>query len=123
MALKLSADRRQFTRYACPSDFTLHLKVKGSFKRHVGVPVDFNRHGMAFFSDRSHAPGTRLVLDLVCAGKRLSNLICVVHNCMQTGNGYRCGVGFRPQTTSQREAESYLSDLEKDIIAWEASSA
>lgn len=87
------------------------VRRKGRLARLQGLAVDFNRFGMGLVLDQPIPKDTTVFLSLLGAGRRVDNVIGIVHNCSSQKNGYRCGVQFRTQSELQQDRCSVEQDL------------
>jgi len=108
------------------ADIAVALRPRGRLGDIAAQAVDFNRHGIAVFTDQSLAKDRTIYVSLRCGEHRLDNLVGVVHNCVRQGGHYRSGIRFRPSSELQRDrmqVEEVLSCLEATLVGNRARSA
>jgi hypothetical protein len=92
-----------------------YVRPKGRFNRLSVEVLDFNRHGAAIQVHQPLAREQLVFLTLKHGMTRLERIIGVVHNCMPTDSGFRCGIRFRTQSDLQFDKvqiDAQLADLE-----------
>lgn len=94
------------------------VRLKGTFSRQSVEILDFNRHGAAIHL-HTPLPNEQVVfLTLKHGSTQLERIIGVVHNCLDTQAGYRCGIRFRTQSELQFDkavTEDQLARLEGQL--------
>lgn len=117
-------DRRTYPRREAP-ELAVTLRQRGQLARCRARVIDFNRFGMAVFTDRPLDKDRRLFISLRWEEIRLENVVGVVHNCIphepppagappeDGGNrhGYRCGIRFRTRSELQLDQQQVEVDL------------
>ncbi len=104
------AERRIRTRL--PTDGLLvTLRRKGRLSRLEGLAVDFSRYGLGLILDQPLPKDCTVYLALTGAGQRLENVIGIVHNCIATDEGYRCGIAFRTTSDLQEDQQRVENTL------------
>ena len=112
-------ERRGRPRLPGSSSLSAELRIKGQMGQLAVRVMDFNRFGLAACCQRP-LPKDQIVFLSLRHGERLvQRVIGVVHNCLSTKEGYRCGIRFRTQSPLQfdrEEVESALAALEADLL-------
>jgi hypothetical protein len=104
------ADRRAHRRFPAGA-LGLSYRCRGSLRR-ISVPaIDFNRHGLSMFTVAPLPPHEQLYLRIEHGGGPSATVVGIVHNCVKFGEGYRCGVRFRPAPLGHHTAEETLAAL------------
>ena len=123
MPLERPQERRFHARFA-GTGLSAHLRVKGRFGRVQLQIIDFNRHGLAAQLEQPLPKDQLVYLSLDSGVVSIARLIGVVHNCLATTDGYRCGIRFRTESARQFDraaAESQLKALEQQLQALDSS--
>jgi len=95
-----------------------YVRPKGSLNWLSVEVLDFNRHGAAVQTHQPLAREKLVYLRLMHGMTRLERIIGVVHNCLPTDRGFRCGIRFRIQSDLQfdkAQIEGQLADLEATL--------
>ena len=110
-------DRRSQPRFR--SDLLVaHVRIKGQFNRVPVEVLDFNRHGLAVRIEQPLPKDQLVFLTLDTDEISVSRVIGVVHNCLPSSSGYRCGIRFRTQSGLQfdrEKVELQLAGLEQRL--------
>lgn len=112
-------DRRDRLRFD-GSRMHVALRPRGRLGVVTAQAVDFNRHGIAVQTDAPLDKDRVVFLNLRCDQVRLDNVVGVIHNCVQRGPGFRCGIRFRPTSELQHdrtEVQAMLVELEAALAA------
>lgn len=110
-------DRRTLPRFT--GNMKVSLRQRGRIARTHSTVVDFNRFGIALLTRDRLEKSKPVFLTLECGGVQLDNVVGVVHNCITQGDGYRCGIRFRTQSTLQFDknlVERSLHQLELALL-------
>lgn len=118
-------DRRQTTRHSA-AHISVAVRPRGRLTTLGAEAVDFNRYGIAVYTDQPLDREQCVFLTLACGDVRVSQLVGIVHNCVRQGDRFRCGIRFRLSSGLQRDrsmAERRLSLLETVSVAADRRSA
>jgi len=105
-----NADRRGHRRFPAPA-LGVSFRCRGSLRRVSVSAIDFNRHGLSMFTGAPLPPHQQLYLRIEHGDGPSASVVGVVHNCVRFGDGYRCGVRFRPAPFGHHSAEETRTAL------------
>ena len=111
------AERRTHPRYE-GDRLSARLRPKGKINQIQVDVIDFNRHGLSIRLSQPLPKEQLVFLTLESGAVTIERVIGVVHNCLATGEDYRCGVRFRTESSLQFDrvlAESQLAALEAEL--------
>lgn len=112
-------DRRQASRHSA-AHISVAVRPRGRLTTLGAEAADFNRHGIAVYTDHPLDREQCVFLTLASGDVRVRELVGIVHNCVRQGSRFRCGIRFRPSSGLQRDrslTERHLSLLETVTVA------
>jgi len=111
---ELLAERRRLERFPA-EDLDVTLRPHGRWRRLRVPALDFNRFGIALLVPRILAKHSEIHMRLKLGERCLQDVIGIVHNCLEHGDGYRCGIQFR--TDSAHQFDPVI--VESELLAFE----
>lgn len=108
-------DDRRRTPRASAAHISVSVRPRGRLTTLGAEAADFNRYGIAVYTEHPLEREQCVFLTLACGDVRVSHLVGVVHNCVRQGDRFRCGIRFRLSSELQRDrslTERHLSRLE-----------
>jgi hypothetical protein len=85
--------------------------------------LDFNRCGVGILTDQCLPDQTQVTVSLEFEELSVRDVVAVVHTCRPVGALFRCGLQFRPDSSSQldrEEACGALAEIETRLTELEA---